>query len=40
LEAGDIAGAAEAFGRAWLDAYGMDDMGATITDVVGTFVLG
>jgi len=22
---------------AWLDAYGMDDVDATITDVVGTF---
>jgi hypothetical protein len=37
LEAGDAAGVAEAFGRAWLDAYGMDDVDATITDVVGTF---
>ncbi len=40
LEAGDTAGASEAFGRAWLDAYGMDDMDATITDVVGTFGVG
>jgi len=37
LEEGDMAGAAEAFGRAWLDAYGMDDVDATITDVVGAF---
>jgi len=37
LEAGNTAGAAEAFGRAWLDVYGMDDVDATITDVVGTF---
>jgi hypothetical protein len=37
LEEGDAAGASEAFGRAWLDAYGMDDVDATITDVVGTF---
>jgi len=37
LEEGDAAGVAEAFGRAWLDTYGMDDVDATITDVVGTF---
>ncbi len=37
LEGGDAAGAAAAFGRAWLDAYGMDDVDATITDVVGAF---
>ncbi len=37
LEAGDTIGAEAAFGRAWLDAYGMDDVDATITDVVGTF---
>jgi len=37
LEGGDVAGAAEAFGRAWLDVYGMDDVDATIIDVVGTF---
>jgi len=37
LDAGDAAGVAEVFGRAWLDAYGMDDVDATITDVVGTF---
>jgi len=37
LEAGDTAGAAEAFGRAWLDVYGMDDVDATITELVGTF---
>jgi hypothetical protein len=35
LEGGDRAGAAAAFGRAWLDAYGMDDVDATITAVVG-----
>jgi len=28
LEEGDAAGAGEAFGRAWLDAYGMDDVDA------------
>jgi len=37
LEGGDAVGASESFGRAWLDAYGMDDVDATITDVVGTF---
>jgi len=37
LEAGDAAGAAEAFGAAWLEAYGMDAVDADITDVVGTF---
>jgi len=37
LEEGDVEGAAEAFGRAWLDAYGMDDVDATITAVVETF---
>jgi len=37
LEGGDAAGAAEAFGAAWLESYGMDDVDATITDVVGTF---
>ncbi len=25
-------GVAEAFGRAWLDVYGMDDVDANITD--------
>ncbi len=40
LEAGDAAGAAEAFGAAWLEAYGMDAVDATITDVVGTFQVG
>ena len=29
--------ALEAFGAAWLEAYGMDEADATITDVVGTF---
>jgi len=37
LEVGDTAGVAEAFGRAWLDVYGMSDVDATITDVVGAF---
>jgi len=37
LEGGDAVGAAEAFGAAWLESYGMDDVDATITDVVGTF---
>jgi len=37
LEAGDAAGAAEAFGDAWLEAYGMDGVDADITDVLGTF---
>ncbi len=40
LEEGDAAGASDAFGRARLDAYGMDDVDATITDVVGTFSAG
>jgi len=40
LEAGDAAGAAEAFGAAWLEAYGMDAVDATIADVVGTFQVG
>ncbi len=39
LEAGDRAGAAEAFGAAWLEAYGMDAVDATITDVVRAFEL-
>ncbi len=34
---GDAAGAAEAFGAAWLEAYGMDEVDADITDVMGTF---
>jgi hypothetical protein len=38
LEAGDTAGAAEAFGDAWLETYGMD-VDAEVTDVVGTFAL-
>ncbi len=37
LEAGNAAGAADAFGAAWLEAYGMDGVDATITDVMGTF---
>ena len=37
LEEGDVAGAGEAFGRAWLDAYGMGDVDAEVTDVAGTF---
>jgi len=40
LEAGDAAGAAKAFGDAWLHAYGMDEVDADITAVVGTFGLG
>lgn len=38
LEDGDIAAAAEAFGDAWLEAYGMD-VDASVTDVVGAFAL-
>ena len=38
LEAGDVAGAAEAFGDAWLQMYGMD-VDAEVTDVVGPFAL-
>jgi len=37
LEGGDAAGATDAFGRAWVDAYGVDDVDATITNVMGTF---
>jgi len=37
LETGDAAGAAKAFGDAWLHAYGMDEVDADITDVVGAF---
>jgi len=40
LETGDAAGAADAFGAAWLEAYGMDAVDATITDVVGAFSIG
>ncbi len=40
LEAGDAAGAADAFGAVWLEAYGMDAVDATITDVMGAFALG
>jgi len=40
LETGDTAGAAATFGAAWLEAYGMDAVDATITDVVGTFSAG
>ncbi len=39
LEAGDTAGAAEAFGDAWLETYGMD-VDAEVTDVMGAFALG
>jgi len=39
LEAGDAAGAAKAFVAAWPEAYGMDAVNATITDVVGAFTL-
>jgi len=38
LEDGDTAAAAEAFGNAWLGAYGID-VDAEVTDVVGTFAL-
>jgi len=38
LEAGDTAGAAKAFGDAWLETYGLD-VDAAVTDVVGTFAL-
>ena len=38
LEDGDTAAAAEAFGTAWLETYGMD-VDARVTDVVGTFAL-
>ncbi len=38
LEDGDTAAAAEAFGTAWLETYGMD-VDASVTDVVGTFAL-
>ncbi len=38
LEEGDTAAAAEAFGDAWLETYGMD-VDAHVTDVVGTFAL-
>jgi len=41
LEAGDGAGAAEAFGAAWLEAYSMDAVDANaVTDVVGAFGIG
>jgi len=40
LEVGDAAGAAESFGAAWLEAYGMDAVDADITDVVGAFSIG
>jgi hypothetical protein len=36
LEAGDVAGAAEAFGGAWLETYGLT-IEAEVTDVVGAF---
>jgi len=39
LEDGDTAAVAEAFGHAWLGTYGID-VDASVTDVVGTFVLG
>jgi len=38
-EDGDTAAAAEAFGNAWLETYGME-VDASVTDVVGTFALG
>ncbi len=39
LEAGDTGAAAEAFGAAWLETYGMD-VDAEVTDVVGTLQVG
>ncbi len=39
LEAGDVAGATEAFGDAWLAAYGMD-VDAEVIDVLGAFHIG
>jgi len=36
LETGDVAGAAEAFGAAWLETYGLT-IEAAVTDVVGMF---
>jgi len=39
LEDGDTAAAGEAFGRAWLETYGID-VDAEVTDVMGTFALG
>ena len=36
LEDGDAAGAAAAFGAAWLETYGLD-VDAAVTDVVGVF---
>jgi hypothetical protein len=38
LEDGDTTAAADAFGTAWLETYGMD-VDASVTDVVGTFGL-
>ena len=40
LEAGDMAGTAEAFGAAWLEAYGMDAVDAEVMDVLGAFQIG
>jgi len=40
LETGDAVGASATFGAAWLEAYGMDAVDATITDVVGAFSIG
>jgi len=39
LEDRNTAAAAEAFGNAWLGTYGLD-VDASVTDVVGTFVIG
>ncbi len=39
LEDGNTAAAADAFGDAWLAAYGMD-VEANVTDVIGTFSIG
>ncbi len=37
LEEGDVAGAADAFGAAWLESYSMDAVDASVIDVLGTF---
>jgi len=39
LEEGDLTGAAEAFGDAWLEAYGMD-VDAEVMDVLSAFTVG
>jgi len=37
LEEGDVAGAADAFGAAWLESYSTDAVDASVIDVLGTF---